>query len=244
VVNPGAPTNTWTVVSLKGSTQQALVTDPVRQGTCGNGPSSILEVHAAPTDIAQTITPLSETSPLAEAFDLQCGKLDVDELQTCLAPTQPGTAADQQPDQDSTNRAAGSQASLASFADRYQADEKRMFFAAVAIFDRPALSRAEGDGIFAHWGAQALAQLSTSALPLPEKRRRAAWLLARPRFIAELSEEMMVQLAQWLPTEDWTPVLRTLGCSSRVQEMRRELGDQIKPALERRIALFQQQTCK
>lgn len=236
-----APTAGWAAVSLRGGKgSQAVATYPVSQGGCGTSPSALYEVHAAPVELTKVITPLSPDSPLSQAFELQCSGQN--ELETCLDPAPSAVAAVASPSSDTAN--AASQTAIAFIADRYLDAQKQAFLKAIADLNKDELARAEREGIFVHWGVQAFAQVSASSLPVPDKRRRTAWLLARPQWVAALDGDTLLGLAKWLPPEDWTPIVRTMRCSSQLQYLREKLGDQIQPALQRRLGAAPSQPCR
>jgi hypothetical protein len=90
--------------------------------------------------------------------------------------------------------------------DRYQA--------AVFTLHKTTLKALQAEGIPASWTAQALVQLGKSSLSLAEKRRRIAWLFvdrAQLRRSLDWSYSVAESLIDWLPLQDWRPVLEILG---------------------------------
>lgn len=84
--------------------------------------------------------------------------------------------------------------------------------AAVQALDRPRLQRFRIEGVPGSWTAQAIKSMARSELPLAERRRRIAWLFAdHAQLERALDSEVLDSLADWLPREDWAPVLGVVG---------------------------------
>lgn len=202
----GALSSHWQTVSLRHGSAVALMTDSVDLGGCGVSARALFEVQPAHTDIKHAIKPLPSTSPIQYAFDLQC---PARAMTSCFSDVS-GSVQDTNLLLSQEER--GISSAMAQFAERYLVAEKKAFIAAVLALDRSTLKAMQAQGVFPTWGAQAIEQVSTSALPVPDKRRRMAWLLAQPRFITPVDAAVFAQMVQWLPLEDWSPILRTLRC--------------------------------
>jgi len=84
--------------------------------------------------------------------------------------------------------------------------------AAVLALDRPRLAAFKTEGVPGTWTAQAIKSLSGASLSLSEKRRRIAWLFADHAQLARaLDSEVLRSLLDWLPREDWGPVLEAVA---------------------------------
>jgi hypothetical protein len=97
--------------------------------------------------------------------------------------------------------------------ERLLAAERAQFLAAIDTMDRDALAASLRDGLFPAWVHTAIAKLSANVtMPLAEKRRRMAWLLARHEALQGLDLNVLDGLVAWLPTEDWPPLQRYRLC--------------------------------
>jgi hypothetical protein len=142
---------------------------------------------------------------------------------------------------------------VASFVDHHWSDEKQRFLAAFAALDRDALSAQRRAGLFAPWLNEAVQALSADAQqPLEARRRRMAWLLATAAFASALTDETLTSLRNWLPAEDWGPILARRRCSRySVFADSREYGarqssdwsNRAPPALRRRIEVALARDC-
>lgn len=107
--------------------------------------------------------------------------------------------------------------SLADFLAAHDAPLRRRWIDAFLALDVPALTALDKDGVAPAWRRSALAALTASPLPLPEKRRRIAWLFRDHAGLKESfdgrTEEMpeVTDLVAWLPREDWRPLLDAIG---------------------------------
>lgn len=80
--------------------------------------------------------------------------------------------------------------------------------AAVRALDRPRLQAFKTAGVPGPWTAEAIKSLARSDLSQAERRRRIAWLFADHDQLARaLDNEVLASLADWLPREDWGPIL-------------------------------------
>lgn len=106
---------------------------------------------------------------------------------------------------------------LESFLKTLRADHFEHYQAAVLALDKATLSALQAEGIPASWTAQAILRLGKSSLPLAEKRRRIAWLFVdRAQLRRSLDKYGAAEsLIDWLPLQDWRPVLEILGENRR-----------------------------
>jgi len=92
------------------------------------------------------------------------------------------------------------------------------------------------DGLFAHWLDAGLVALgSDTSLTLPEKRKRAAWLLAQNQPAPLYADATLASLVPWLPPEDWRPIVRRRGCGLHYS-LTDLPGLNTRPALGQRLA--------
>lgn len=141
---------------------------------------------------------------------------------------------------------------IAHFVDAHWANEKQRFLAAFAALDREALSAQRRAGLFAPWLNEAVLALSADAgLALEPRRRRMAWLLALPAYADSLTDEALTSLRDWLPADDWGPILALRRCSkysvfSGGSDEVRQLSDWMNktpPALRRRVEVALARDC-
>lgn len=167
-------------------------------GGCGKTPPALFRFEAAEGRVA-TLRTLPNTHPAMQALLTQCqGK----ELLECLGDHPPPDAVDQRvyPDQSG---------GLAAFADSHWDTERKAFVGAVLDFKPDVLIAMKAAGVFPHWVTDALSAVSASSLPLAEKRRRVAWLFRdRALLRAALASQMLDGLVEWLPREDWGPIIK------------------------------------
>ena len=194
-----SPNSALIAVRASDGRQQALVSIGEQQGGCGSTTGDIYQVTANATgDPAKLLVRLAPNHPLAQAFSLQC---DASDIQACFGLEQ-DHASDNGPWW------------VETFADRHWPVDKQAFLSAIDTLDRPALRTALQQGVFAHWAREAIQRISASAMHLEPKRRRMAWLLGQPQFLAGVDYETLTQLANWLPAEDWGPIIRSMRCSN------------------------------
>ncbi|MES2187552.1 MAG: hypothetical protein V4505_23580 [Pseudomonadota bacterium] len=96
------------------------------------------------------------------------------------------------------------------FIDIFRKPQHEAYLAAVLALDTTRLAAFKAEGVPGPWTAEAVRQVSTSALPVIEKRKRIAWLFADHlqlgQALAEGGEDAFAGLVEWLPQEDWWPV--------------------------------------
>lgn len=118
---------------------------------------------------------------------------------------------------------------LESFLKTLRADHFERYQAAILALDKDALKTMQAEGIPGSWTAEAILRLGKSSMPLAEKRRRIAWLFVdRAQLKRAMSSSYHVadSLIEWLPLQDWRPVLDILG------EDRRGGSDRFSPREE------------
>lgn len=166
-------------------------------GTCGETPPALFR-FAADNGQAATLRALQKTHPAMAALLGQCKGM---EPLACLGAPPPL--------EDSVNRVYPERGrAMGSFADTHWNAERQAFVNALLDFKPEVLRAMKAEGIFPHWLAEALSALSASQLSLAEKRRRAAWLFRdRPLLGAALESQMLDSLVDWLPLEDWRPII-------------------------------------
>ncbi|WP_299160537.1 hypothetical protein [Accumulibacter sp.] len=167
-------------------------------GSCGQTPPALFRFEAD-NGKAAALRALQQTHPAMEALLSQCkGK---DPLACLGAPP---------PLEDSVNQRVypeGGRA-MGHFADMHWNVERKAFVNAFLDFKPEVLRAMKAEGVFPHWGTEALSALSASQLSLAEKRRRAAWLFRdRALLGTALESQMLDSLVDWLPREDWEPII-------------------------------------
>ena len=100
-----------------------------------------------------------------------------------------------------------------SFLQTLRANLFDQYQVAILALDKAALKVLQAEGIPGRWTAQAIVQLGKSSLPLADKRRRIAWLFAdREQLRRSLADYAVAEsLIDWLPLQDWRPVLQVVG---------------------------------
>lgn len=121
--------------------------------------------------------------------------------------------------------------------DAEAASQRKAYLAAILALDKPALRAIEAKGIVDGLTASAIEAVSASQLPLADKRKRIAWLFYnRERLAGAVGHTGMLSLLNWLPDEDWRPVMKAiamLGPTSfeAVSDLRQAAADQGMPGL-------------
>lgn len=88
---------------------------------------------------------------------------------------------------------------------------RQQYLDAVLALDRPLLKALKGRGVPAAWTREAILAVADSGLKLTERRRRIAWLFHdHEQLAAALTPSVIERLRDWLPLEDWGPVLRVI----------------------------------
>lgn len=194
-------------------------------GRCGTGPGEAFRLGWR--EHRPQFEPVPENDVLQWRWQTLCSPTDISQ---CLGLQSESGLATSEPRDPQT---------VAAWADRLWAADKRMFLSAFERLDRPALGNALNEGLFPHWLEEAVKGLNASPRPLPERRSRMAWLQAQfkghPERAQALSDESLRALAAWLPAEDWTPLLNARRCNRRwfLEDLARQ--PQLTAALKRRI---------
>jgi hypothetical protein len=98
--------------------------------------------------------------------------------------------------------------SLAEFMNSVRKAQHDDYIAAVLALDRPRLAGFKAQGVPGSWTAEAITRVGASKFTLIEKRRRTAWIFADHAQLARaLNHTVLLGLLEWLPREDWGPVL-------------------------------------
>ena len=152
-----------------------------------------------------------ESAELDNALYWQCTTNEVEGIQCQGIPgMQPNP---QTPERPPNPEDAYDSMGLESFLKTVRADHFDRYQAAIVALDKAALKALQAEGIPASWTAHALVQLGKSSLPLAEKRRRIAWLFVdRAQLRRSLNSYAVAEsLIDWLPLQDWRPVLEILA---------------------------------
>ena len=209
-------------VRLKTGGDTAFVVTEGSYGTCGDRPGGLVLPRFS-ADGALALEPLGPGHTLFDALVLQC---NLREVSACFLgeeekPAHPADAL-----------------TLPAFVDKAWSQEKAGFLAAIDRLDRTALARTPEDGVFANWLDDALRRIGAStALALPEKRQRIAWVLAHRTPRPTFAPETLDALLPWLPVQDWGPIVATLRCSRRdeLARLATQTQEQHLTALHRRL---------
>ena len=220
IVVQDAPGGGLVAIQVLSSKQAAFVATEEDQGGCGIRPGGIFESRFS-GDGGLVLTALSAGHPVFDALALQC---DFIKMADCFGLVD-GTAT------------GDTGFTINTFADRFFAADKKAFLGALNQLDRAALKTARDEGLFPHWLDEAVGQVSASPASIADKRRRMAWLLAQRHLLTGLAGPTIESLVQWLPAEDWGPVIESLRCANRyqLQEIERLSRDPKLAALNRRL---------
>ena len=205
-------------------------------GTCGQMPPELLQFEAG-NGQAATLRVLPNTHPTMQALLSQC-QVNGYALLECLGDSQ---AAEDTAD----NRIYPEQAhGIGVFADKYWNAERQAFIDAVLEFKPEVLSAMKAEGVFPHWVTDALSAVSASSLSLAEKRRRTAWLFRdRPLLRSALELYMLDGLVDWLPREDWGPIIQE-GSEDMLSSLRYTAEQKGKTSLACRFATALKRPCQ
>lgn len=98
-----------------------------------------------------------------------------------------------------------------NFIKAFRAAEYQSYIAAILAVDKPALRALESHGIPGSWIAEAIQKVSSSDLSLTTKRKAIAWIFHDHDQLARALDRWGLDtLLDWLPREDWTPVIKTM----------------------------------
>ncbi len=171
------------------------------------------------------LAPLDDNHPAAHAFLQNCdsGKVrEFEEALTCLGMTssKPVNAVEGgKPELSVTKCDPYQGCSLQGFIDTYKTIEHKAYIDAVLALDKPKLKSLEAEGIAPHWTWEAIQSVTESLLPLAEKRKRTAWIFRNHKQLtAAMRSDTLEKLIDWLPREDWWPVLEAARGNSYLFE--------------------------
>lgn len=205
------------------------------QGGCGQTPPELLTIDTNDGQPPQ-LRALPMTHPAMQALLTQCR--ETSDFGTCLGlTTEEAGTGDQR-------RYPEPLYGIASFSDLHWNAERKKFVDAVLDFRLDILKAMKEEGIFPHWITDAMAAVSSSSLPLAEKRRRTAWLFRdRALLGAALQSEVLGNLVEWLPPEDWRPIIET-SPDQLLHSLMQSAETQQKPRLACRFASALKMPCK
>ena len=236
----------------EGGARRFLVTLPVPDGHCNAGVKRQLHAWTGPAG-APRLAALGTRHPAALAFQKQCDAADpgpcfelpsVDDLARPAQDAQADTEAEAMQAVPMTADA---------FVARYAAPQRQRWLAAFLALDLPSLAAASTAGVYPRWRLDALDALTASAMPLPQKRKRIAWLFRdHPGLAASVGGDdyiaaTLVGLVAWLPREDWRPLVDALSHSRSqrfmLAELRKTADERHDAALACTFARAMQQAC-
>lgn len=89
--------------------------------------------------------------------------------------------------------------------------QQQRYMAAVLALDKEVLKTMRANELPGFWTAAAISAVSTATMPLADKRKRIAWLFYDHAQLARaFDDNWPAALLDWLPNEDWAPVLKAL----------------------------------
>lgn len=98
------------------------------------------------------------------------------------------------------------------FINTFRAAQYNEYQSAILSLDKPKLKAIQQNGIPGDWTAEAIKRVGASRLPLEDKRKRTAWIFYDHAQLARsLNNEIMIGLLDWLPREDWGPILKLIA---------------------------------
>ena len=177
------------------------------------------------------LAPLDDNHPTAHAFLQNCDPEKVREFEEALAclgitSSKPAKAEEgKRPESTVTKCDPYQGCSLQGFIDTYKAAEHKAYIDAVLALDKPKLKSLEAEGIAPHWTWEAIQSVTESLLPLAEKRKRTAWIFRNHKLLtAAMHSDTLEKLIDWLPREDWWPVLEAARGNSYLFERLRKVA--------------------
>lgn len=194
-------------------------------GRCNSSESTLLRwqtVNGKPA-----LVDVDPKDPVWQTFEQEC---DTSALENCPAFKglfKEGEVAEQQVDPQQGG-------ALAAFINAHRAQEHRAYLTAVETLDKEALRRMESQGVPPFWTLEAMQAVSESPLPIPDKRKRLAWLFkdhdqlqaafSGGYLVNGSSSGLLEALADWLPVEDWWPLLKLGLGDTYLRDRLRERG--------------------
>ncbi|RZU45351.1 hypothetical protein EV700_2171 [Fluviicoccus keumensis] len=178
-------------------------------GRCNSSESALLRWQSVNGKPA--LVDVEPKDPVWQIFEQEC---DTSALESCPAFKElfkEGEVTDPQVD---PKQGGG----LAAFINAHRAQEHRAYLTAVEALDKATLRRMESQGVPPFWTLEAMQAVSQSPLPIPDKRKRLAWLFKdHEQLKAAFSGGYLVNgsasglletLSEWLPLEDWGSLLK------------------------------------
>ncbi|MGA8135455.1 MAG: hypothetical protein WCA48_15100 [Pseudomonas gingeri] len=152
---------------------------------------------------------VSAYAPVAQALQAQCDLQG--DLSACLG------AVDNSRDGNSTTWDAPQD--VEGFIYRTFTVQRDDYLGAIQSFDLVKLYRWGQNPVPPKWILAAIDAISHASLPVPEKRRRIAWLFKNPAQLKVAlekreSDDVILDLADWLPRKDWRPLITALHVES------------------------------
>ncbi|HEX5359949.1 MAG TPA: hypothetical protein VFW49_02450, partial [Fluviicoccus sp.] len=194
-------------------------------GRCNSSESTLLRWQTV--DGKPALVDVEPKDPVWQTFEQEC---DTSALESCPAFKdlfKEGEVAEPQPDP----KMGGA---LAAFINAHRAQEHGAYLKAVEALDKDALRRMENQGVPPFWLLEAMQAVSESPLPIPDKRKRLAWLFKdheqlkaafRGGYLVNGSPSGLLEaLAEWLPVEDWGPLLKLGLGDTYLRDRLRERG--------------------
>lgn len=158
-------------------------------------------------DSQWVLKPLDEKHPAQQAFLLQC---DPEKIEECLGIKSNEYLYEKERENFLHENPYSSQTPI-ELINNYKTQEHEAYLAAILELNKPKLEALQAHGIPPQWTAEALQAVNKSALPLADKRQRTAWIFRDHEQLASaLRSDIVEDFIDWLPREDWRPVLKAL----------------------------------
>lgn len=152
---------------------------------------------------------ISAYAPVAQALEEQCDLQG--DLNACLG------AVDNS--EEGSSKSWGAPQDVEKFISDTFTAQRDDYLGAVQSFDLAKLHQWGQTPVPPKWTLAAIDAVSQSTQPIPEKRRRIAWLFKNPEqlkaaLVIRKSDDVILDLADWLPREDWRPLIIALHVDS------------------------------
>gem|GEM_PF-1282802 len=158
-------------------------------------------------DSQWVLKPLDEKHPAQQAFLLQC---DPEKIEECLGIKSNEYLYGKERENFLHENPYSSQTPI-ELINNYKTQEHEAYLAAILELNKPKLEALQAHGIPPQWTEEALQAVNKSALPLADKRQRTAWIFRDHEQLASaLRTDIVENFIDWLPREDWRPVLKAL----------------------------------
>lgn len=179
---------------------------------CANTNSDVILMDWQRVNSHWVLKKLAEQHPVYRAFVQQCVPQN-EAVEKCLA-INPPILSDEARAKFLRENPYSLQTPI-ELINRYKAAEHLAYLAAIAELDKPKLRVLQAQGIPPQWTAEALQALNKSTLSLANKRQRTAWIFRDHKQLTALfnstdSIGIPEGLVDWLPREDWRPLLQVL----------------------------------